>query len=95
MLGISVVACLFVPVNTPAQPNDPRPQNATRTILAAFDRYDVSGMNTGHNNQKQDDFNLSLIRNPELPDKVNDIVVETDLSWRSIFTSGGSLPNCP
>jgi hypothetical protein len=76
MLGISVVACLFVPLNTPAQPNDPRPQDATTAILAAFDRYDVVGMNAGHNNQKQDDFNLSIIRNPELPSKVNDIVVE-------------------
>src|SRR5262249_36545956 len=44
--------------------------------LAAFDKYDVVAMNAGHNNKKLDDFILSLIRNRELPGKVNDLVVE-------------------
>ncbi|HXB69850.1 MAG TPA: hypothetical protein VNY05_16475 [Candidatus Acidoferrales bacterium] len=76
MLGLSVAACLLVPVNTLAQSNDPQPQDATTAILAAFDKYDVVGMNAAHNNKKLDDFILSLIRNRELPGKVNDLVVE-------------------
>src|SRR5690242_13377358 len=37
-LGLSFAACLFFPVITPAQANDPQPQDATRGILAAVDR---------------------------------------------------------
>jgi len=76
MLGLSVSACLLVPVITLAQSNDPQPEDATTAILAAFDKYDVVGMNAGHANKNQDDFILSLIRNPKLPGKVNDLVVE-------------------
>src|SRR5580700_10543839 len=76
MLGLSVAACLLVPVITLAQSNDPQPEDATTAILAAFDKYDVVGMNAGHANKNQDDFILSLIRNPKLPGKVNDLVVE-------------------
>jgi hypothetical protein len=74
ILGLSVAACLLVSVNTLAQSNET--QDATTAILAAFDKYDVVGMNAGHANKNQDDFVLSLIRNPKLPAKVNDLVVE-------------------
>jgi hypothetical protein len=76
MLGLSVVGGLIVPVISLAQPIDPRPQDATRAILAAFDKYDVVGMNAAHNNKKLDEFILSLIRTPGLPGRVNDLVVE-------------------
>jgi hypothetical protein len=59
-----------------AQSTDPRPQDATQAILAAFDRYDVVGMSAAHSNKLQDDFILSLLRHPDLPGKVNDIAVE-------------------
>jgi hypothetical protein len=76
MLGLSISAGLLVPIITLAQSNDPQPQDATTAILAAFDKYDVVGMNAGHANKNQDDFILSLIQNPKLPGKVNDLVVE-------------------
>jgi hypothetical protein len=50
MLGLSVVARLLIPIITLAQSNDPQPQDATKAILAAFDKYDVVGMNAGHSN---------------------------------------------
>ncbi len=55
---------------------DPKPQDAAKAILTAFDRYEVVGMGAAHGNQDLDDFILNLIRNPELPGKINDIVVE-------------------
>jgi hypothetical protein len=45
-------------------------------ILSAFDKYEVVGMPEAHGMKDLDDFIFSLIRNPEFPEKVNDIVVE-------------------
>jgi hypothetical protein len=56
--------------------SDPKPQAAVKAILAAFDKYEVVGMGAAHGNQDLDQFILNLIRNPELPGKINDIVVE-------------------
>jgi len=58
------------------QSADPRPQDATAAVLAAFDRYDIVGMNAAHNNERQDAFILSLVRQPAFAQRVNDIVVE-------------------
>src|SRR5215510_5518708 len=55
---------------------DPRPQDAAAAILAAFDRYDIVGMNAAHSNERQDAFILSLVRQPAFAHEVNDIVVE-------------------
>ena len=55
---------------------DPKPQDAIKAILAAFDKYEVVGMGAAHRNKDLDDFILRLIRNRELAGKVNDIVVE-------------------
>ncbi len=56
--------------------SNPKPQDAAKSILAAFDKYEVVGMGAAHGNKDLDDFILRLIRNPELPGKINDIVVE-------------------
>ena len=55
---------------------DPKPENATTAILAAFDKYEVVGLGAAHGNKDLDDFILNLLRNPALPGKVNDIAVE-------------------
>jgi len=55
---------------------DPKPENATTAILAAFDKYEVVAMDSAHGNKDLDDFILDLIRNPGFPGKVNDIAVE-------------------
>jgi hypothetical protein len=55
---------------------DPKPEDATRAILAAFDTYQVVGMLAGHGMKDVDDFILSLIRHPAFPNAVHDIVVE-------------------
>ena len=55
---------------------EPKPEPAVSAILAAFDKYEVVGMPEAHGMKDQDDFILSLIRNPSFPDKVNDIEVE-------------------
>jgi hypothetical protein len=55
---------------------EPRPEDAIKAILAAFETYDVVGMDAAHDNKVLDDFILSLIRNPEVARRVNDIVVE-------------------
>lgn len=59
------------------QGSDPRPEDAQRALLAAFDKYEVVGLGIlSYANQDFDDFILSLIRNPALPGTVNDIEVE-------------------
>jgi hypothetical protein len=63
------------------QPRNPkesnlRPEDATKAILAAFDTYEVVGMNAAHGNKDLDDFILHLVRDPDFPTKVNDITVE-------------------
>jgi hypothetical protein len=55
---------------------DPKPEDATKAILAAFDRYEVVGMDAAHGNKDLDDFILHLVRTPAFPSKVNDIAVE-------------------
>jgi len=56
--------------------SDPKPHDATKAILAAFDKYEVVGMGAAHGNQDMDDFILKLVRDPGLPGRINDIAVE-------------------
>jgi hypothetical protein len=55
---------------------EPTPEPAIPAILAAFDKYEVVGMQAAHGLKDVDDFILSLIRTPSFADKANDIVVE-------------------
>jgi hypothetical protein len=55
---------------------DPKPGDAERSLLAAFDRYEVVGMSAAHGNKDLDDFILRLVRNPAFPGKLNAIAVE-------------------
>ena len=63
------------PSTTPKR-NDPHPEDPTKAVLAAFDKYEVVGMGAGHGYKDGDDLILHLIRDPAFPDKVNDVVVE-------------------
>jgi hypothetical protein len=56
--------------------SEPTPEPAVPAILEAFDRFEVVGMGEAHGDKDQDDFILSLIRNPAFLEKVNDIAVE-------------------
>lgn len=56
--------------------SNPKPEDATKGILAAFDKYAVVGMSAAHGNKDLDDFILDLIRNPTFPGKIDDVVVE-------------------
>jgi hypothetical protein len=55
---------------------EPKPEDPTKGILAAFDKYEVVGIDSAHGNKDLDDLILRLLRDPGLPTKVNDIVVE-------------------
>jgi hypothetical protein len=53
------------------------PGDARAAILAAFDRYPlVGGMSPAHGVKETDDFLISLIGHPRLPDTIRDIAVE-------------------
>jgi hypothetical protein len=56
--------------------NNPHPEDPTKAVLAAFDKYEVVGMGAGHGYKDLDDLILHLLRDPAFPDKVNDVVVE-------------------
>jgi hypothetical protein len=64
-----------IPAPNP-QGSNPKPADAERYLLAAFEKYEVVGMGAAHGNKDLDDFILHLIRNPAFPDKVNVIAVE-------------------
>lgn len=71
-VAVTVLSAAFVR----AQSRDPQPQDATKAVLAAFDKYDVVALNAAHSNKLQDDFIFSLLRTPALAGRVNDIAVE-------------------
>jgi hypothetical protein len=56
--------------------SNPVPENAVKAIFAAFDHYEVVGLDAAHGNQNLDAFILDLLHNPAFPGKINDIVVE-------------------
>jgi hypothetical protein len=56
--------------------SDPKPQDAAKAILAAFDKYEVVGMGAAHGNKDLDDFIFKLVRDPGLAGRINDIAVE-------------------
>ena len=56
--------------------NSPKPKPAQKAVLDLFQKYEVVGMSEAHGEKDLDDFILALIRNPEFPNKVNDIAVE-------------------
>lgn len=58
------------------QGSDPKPVDAERGLLAAFEKYEVVGISAAHGNKDLDDFLLRLIRNPAFPTKVDTIAVE-------------------
>jgi hypothetical protein len=53
-----------------------KPEDPTRTIIAAFNKYEVVAMDAAHGNKDLDDLILHLVRDPAFPNAVNDIVVE-------------------
>jgi hypothetical protein len=56
--------------------NNPKPEDPMKAVFAAFDKYEVVGMDAAHGNKDIDDLILHLLRDPGLPSKMNDIVVE-------------------
>jgi hypothetical protein len=73
---IPVIGQAQVKQQTKPAGSEPVPASAVPAILAAFDKYEVVGMSEAHGMKDVDDLILPLIRNPEFPVKVNDIVVE-------------------
>jgi hypothetical protein len=55
---------------------DVKPEDPTTAILAAFEKYEVVGVDAAHGNKDLDDFILHLVRNSAFPDTVNDVAVE-------------------
>jgi hypothetical protein len=43
--------------------SDPKPEDAIKAILSAFDKYQVVGMGAAHRNKSLHDFILDLVRN--------------------------------
>jgi len=54
----------------------PKPEDATKAILDALNRYEVVAMGAAHGNKDLDDFILHLVRDSAFPSKVNDVAVE-------------------
>src|SRR5262249_14124839 len=76
LLTIFIVAHAVVGQRRVKRLTDPHPQPAVQAILNAFDKYPLVALGEAHRNQQVHDFIISLVRNPDFPQKVNDIVVE-------------------
>jgi len=65
-------------VDTAARPGtlQPKPRNAIRGILDAFDRFPIVAIGEGHSLREVGDFYVSLVKDTEFQHKVNDIVIE-------------------
>ena len=55
---------------------EPQPEHAVPAILSLFKAYQLVAMDAAHRMKDMDDFILTLVRNPEFPNAVDDIVVE-------------------
>ena len=84
-LGLALVIIAIARVSDSQQPAAPpssvaarqsQPEAAMPAVLRLFETYQVVAMHSAHGMKDLDDFILALIRNPELPNAVNDIVVE-------------------
>jgi hypothetical protein len=62
------------PRNATESPLEPKP--ALSSVLNTFAKYEVVGIDAGHDQKDIDDFILNLIREPSFPNRVNDIAVE-------------------
>lgn len=81
---------------TQSQHPDTAPEPAIPAIIKAFETYEVVAMSAAHGQKDIDDFVLSLIRDPDFPRTVNDIVVECgNLRYQSIldrYIAGEDVP---
>ena len=81
--GLALLAAVMGSVVTAQNAGDaarqPRAEDATRAILAAFDTVRVVALGDRHGIKDLNDFTLSLIRHPGFAAAANDIVVE----WRA------------
>lgn len=78
-------------------PSDsPQPVPATKAIIAAFERVPIVAIADLHGLQQNHDFIASLVRDPDLPNKINDIVVEFgNAKYQAIidrYTNGDNVP---
>jgi hypothetical protein len=84
-VGLLLLTMAIAPIGAPqtqggasssSNDRDPKPEAATRAILEAFKTFKVVAVGDNHGTKDLNDFVLSLVRHPEFPDAVNDIVVE-------------------
>ncbi len=79
-----------------SQPSNTAPEPAIPAILRAFDTYEVVAMSAAHGQKDIDDFILSVIRDPDFPRRVNDIVVECgNLRYQPVldrYIAGENVP---
>lgn len=54
----------------------PKPQNAIRGIVNAFDQFPIVAIGEGHSLREAGEFYVSLVNDAEFQKKVNDIVIE-------------------
>jgi hypothetical protein len=78
------------------QSREPKPEDAFRAIIAAFDAHSIVALGDYHGTKDLDDFMFSLVRHPAFPAAANDIVVEcTSSSLQPLldrFVSGDDVP---
>ena len=84
------------PTGGPALASDPTPTPAVETILELFASYDIVALPEAHGIKDLNDFLLSLVRNSELPQRINDIVIECGNSlYQQVldrYVAGDSVP---
>lgn len=80
-----------------AQANlQPKPQDATRAMIQAFDTHDIVMFGEAHGNRQEYEWLCRLVATPEFADRVDDIVVEfgNSLYQKSVdrYIAGEDIP---
>src|SRR6185503_11122203 len=74
----------------------PQPLPAMKAIIAIFERFPLVGIADLHGLQQNHDFIANLVRDPDFPNKVNDIVVEFgNAKYQDVidrYTNGDDVP---
>ncbi len=94
----TLVLTVFLAVAVAAAPKLATPADPTATVLDAFRTHAIVALGEGeHWNLQAQAYRLSLLRDPRLPNAVNDIVVEFgDARYQNVidrYVAGGDVPD--
>lgn len=95
-LSATILFTFFLSSTITGAQNSPRPENATRAIINAFQTHDIVMLGEFHDNKQLYEWLRQLVATPAFADRVDDIVMEfgNSLYQKSVdeYVSGKDVP---